>query len=1104
MKKILLGLALLFGYGAQAQFVSTPPVQDGTITAAEYGNYTNIGTNGWFVAWDNTYLYLGKTGGSAGEPVIFAADLDPMQPVSGGTSSNGNLFNRNHFDHTSQSPFRTDISVYWTATYIEYWERNGSGDWNQQLASSGILDRGNSGTNRECRIRWSDINGTGGTRPSSFNWYGYAFNPDPFGSPGFDFFYDVFPNGVNNPSGNQNGTNPRFFFYQSVPSTASGSASNPMSTALRSFETRVSYSYTNIGTHPSSLHDMTINTSSAGDLDFQTGVTITGSLVAGSPTSNIRSGSGLRTVTFTGSNGVIRNAGGTFFGEFGGNSLYFTFAGNTTLAGSSQIDCRSFTVNAGATLDIGNVGINCNNNTGGGDNGIAYINGSVITSDPDGLYGSTVTAIRSTFTAVNLGPVSTVNYNGTGQTVDARAYGSLTISGSGTKTLASGTTSIGASDVLTVASGSTFNMGGNAVTFNTGATASISGTVQTSHANGLTVGSFGGLSAGSVTLASGSTVQYTSASAQTVSPLTYHNLTLNGGATDNMGGNVTTNGALTLTSGSLAIGANTLTINGAFSGNATNALTGNGSSNLTLGSSSTGNLFFLSGANAINNYTSGRATTLGNAMEVRGLLSQNSGALTTGGFLTIGSGATYQGQVNFAAAGSISGNVTSQRYISGINNAWRGFSAPVAANYSDISPTIDLGVQGVNGSNLITLRDMNFWTGAAWERASNWRIAADTGINATPSSTIAAGRGFLAYGGSSGIANLASPVTIDLTGTLNSTTISAPGRVNSNRSYNGWMLMGNPYLATLDWENMFGTADVAHISSTIYLYNTTYGSWDSYNATTNTSTGSGTNLIAPYQAFMVKATSATVPTLNFRTSHTSNAASVYNFRQQSIFPIVRLKVTQNNKPLLSAMSLVASQATAGLDEDYDSQFPGSFNGVSFYSMTSGDFKLVQNSRPMTTSGISEDYYFEFNGAGNYRIEPNLENVDPFWTIMLEDKITGLMHNLRAGGYAFTHQATNRKDRFVLHINAMTTATNNVSFVKPSMFVNNGTLVVNFDRQQEPTTIEVLDLNGRLMKAAYQVVESVFSMDLNDLANAPYLVRFTAPSGISTEKVVLNK
>jgi hypothetical protein len=586
-------------------------------------------------------------------------------------------------------------------------------------------------------------------------------------------------------------------------------------------------------------------------------------------------------------------------------------------------------------------------------------------------------------------------------------------------------------------------------------------------------------------------------------PALVQNLTLASGSSITLGtAGMTVSGALALNGTSnLAVGSNTLSLSGVVSGSGT--LEGNGSSNLSLGSGVSGTLYFHATNNEFNNLTANSSFTLGSALGIRGILKMNSGTLATGGFLTMGSGATYQAMVDFSGAGSVSGNVIAQRYINGNNNAWRGFSAPVAATYSDISGTVNLGIQGQNGSNLIALRDMNYWYGNGWIKVSNWRIAADTTINATPSGTMTAGRGFLAYGGTAGIADISSPVTLDLTGSLNSSIIQAPGRVGSDKPYNGWMLMGNPYLATLDWESMYGTADVANLNSTIYLYNTTFGTWDSYNAMTNTFTGSGTNLIAPFQAFMVKASNATVPTLNFRTSQTSTAASMYNFRQQNIFPIVRLNVKKNGAPIQTALTLVATQATAGLDADFDSQYPGSFNGHDFYSMTTNDYKLQQNSCPMPVSGlISEPYYFEYNGAGNYSIAPSLENIDPTWTVMLEDKITGSMHNLRTSAYNFAHQASNRKDRFVLHINAMTTSvkevTNNNS---PIVSMQNGTLNVRFTGVAASHKLEVVDLSGKVLRTIMMENATATEIDLNDLAQAVYLLRASGNGTTSITKFV---
>ena len=294
MKKILLFIFLWPVFFSNAQYLSSPQTLDGTITAAEYGNYSNIGTNGWYVAWDDTYLYFGKTGGSTGQPVIIGLDIDPISPVDGGTNSNGNLTNKNHFNHTTTAPFRIDVSVYWTEGYIEYWKRDGSGGYTVQNAATNILERANSVSNRECKIAWANLPGLSG-RPASFNWYGYAFAPNDGCSASSDFIYDIFPKngigstGINNTSGCVSGTTPRFYFYNSVVTTASSGTTNPMSTSFVSFETRAAYNYTNSSTlHPTTLYDITTNNST---LTVSNSISLAGNLVLSGTSAQVALGS---------------------------------------------------------------------------------------------------------------------------------------------------------------------------------------------------------------------------------------------------------------------------------------------------------------------------------------------------------------------------------------------------------------------------------------------------------------------------------------------------------------------------------------------------------------------------------------------------------------------------------------------------------------------------------------------------------------------------------------------------------------------------------------------------------------------------------------------
>ncbi len=135
---------------------------------------------------------------------------------------------------------------------------------------------------------------------------------------------------------------------------------------------------------------------------------------------------------------------------------------------------------------------------------------------------------------------------------------------------------------------------------------------------------------------------------------TFNNLTINGaGTTTSLGRDTTISGTLTLTSGTLAVGANRLTLNGpAIAGTPANMST-TSSSSLTFGGSSTGvslpsSVTQLSGL-TINN---SNGITLNSSPTVNGTLTLTNGKITTGNFkLTTN-------------CSSISG-ASSQRYVLG-------------------------------------------------------------------------------------------------------------------------------------------------------------------------------------------------------------------------------------------------------------------------------------------------------------------------------------------------------------------------------------------------------------------------------------------------------
>lgn len=175
----------------------------------------------------------------------------------------------------------------------------------------------------------------------------------------------------------------------------------------------------------------------------------------------------------------------------------------------------------------------------------------------------------------SIGETSTIEYAGTDQTIGAlntsQSYGNLTLSGSGTKSFPAGTTGIMGAFTITGVSvataGSTIDYNGSsgqtvrALDYNNLAF-STSGTKTFAAGTTRIAGSFtiGGTATADATT-NAATIEYNGTSAQTVAAFVYRDLAINNASGVTLGGNVTVNNVLTLTSGTVTTtGAFTLTI----------------------------------------------------------------------------------------------------------------------------------------------------------------------------------------------------------------------------------------------------------------------------------------------------------------------------------------------------------------------------------------------------------------------------------------------------------------------------------------------------------------------------------------------------------------
>lgn len=342
------------------------------------------------------------------------------------------------------------------------------------------------------------------------------------------------------------------------------------------------------------------------------------------------------TISRNGSYAVVVN------GNYSCSSLTLNYTGNTngtisltilgtnTLTVTNGISLRNAATNGGSNvlLDVSNGIVNCasisnTQSTSSTSDILIDIQDGTLNCSGNLTMGATADRNSLTFSGIGVlgvgGALSsngtfttgtgTVIYNGASQTIRSTTYNNLTLSGSGIKTFPAGTTTVN----------SILSMEGSA-------TSSVTGTLNY-------IGT--------------STLQYKGTALQTTGsefPATFSGtggVVINNASGVNMSGSHTITNALTLTSGSFSIGANTLTLNGTIP--TCGSLVGGASSNIIIGGSSANtNLPSVT----LNNLTLNRANgvTLCGDVTVNGTLALTIGNLSlSNSNLTLGTSAVISG-----------------------------------------------------------------------------------------------------------------------------------------------------------------------------------------------------------------------------------------------------------------------------------------------------------------------------------------------------------------------------------------------------------------------------------------------------------------------------
>ncbi|RZJ65200.1 MAG: hypothetical protein EOO50_14635 [Flavobacterium sp.] len=394
-------------------------------------------------------------------------------------------------------------------------------------------------------------------------------------------------------------------------------------------------------------------------------------------------------------------------------------------------------------------------------------------------------------------------------------------------------------------------------------------------------------------------------------------------------------------------------------------------------------------------------------------------------------------------------------------------------------------------------------------------------VNANPNTTtMDPGKGYIFRGPDDYDQFMPVVYHANFNGVPNNGEFTVPIIVNGAHDFN---LVGNPYPSAIDADLLMSDSENAAAlgtGTTIYLWthNTAvtnlqyiFSDYATYNYTggTGTAPSNGANnsvpngYIAAGQSFFIKGIAT-------GTAKLKNSMRVVGNNDQ----FFRSASTQKDRFWLEfknadgfykqALLGYIDGATNGFDNGYDGQLFESSVSANFYSILEAQKLSIQGrALPFSPSDVVP-MGFRSNAAGTYEI--NLMQTQGLFDdedIFLEDKLLGVIHNLKDSSYSFETEAGTFDDRFVIHYE-------NGLLGNPNFGVGENDIIVYRDSQNAVvrsngvilTDVTVYDLNGKKLVGFNNIASDRIAFPF-EARQQMFVVQVTTDAGkIVTKKVIL--
>ena len=342
-------------------------------------------------------------------------------------------------------------------------------------------------------------------------------------------------------------------------------------------------------------------------------------------------------------------------------------------------------------------------------------------------------------------------------------------------------------------------------------------------------------------------------------------------------------------------------------------------------------------------------------------------------------------------------------------------------------------------------------------------------------------------------------------------------------------LIGNPYPCSLNaYSFLNNVSNSSIISGSIYFWthNTPITS-NNYNsndyATYNLLGGVGTHAtnsginnynpnghIAAGEAFFVEGiTNGNVTFKNNMREIGNNNQFFKNINNNTTYQgnekhRLWLEISDGNGMFKQMLLGYAQNATNGKDYGYDSKWLDSGNPINIYTELNTDKLTIKtNGLPFNNQDVHIIGYTA-PIAGNFEINlPSFDGLFLNQNIYLEDKLLGVLHDLKLSPYSFASDAGDFDNRFVLRFTDTTLSNNNFEFDQSNLIVykNNNQLVIN-SGMTIMSDVKIFDVTGRLIFEKNNLNKSDFKLDL-ETSNQVLIIQIKSIDGKTISKKIMN-